>query len=152
MCLNVAESSQNGMTSAHIHVITEISSSLSRVTSPLGESVWGGWWGWYCLVFVLNLSLYLSFCLSLYLLPLHLESQLELAVEDGVGDVWLGHLEHLQMDNQHGVWWSWVWTIWHDTKYEQFDNEPNNNGEWCIVMVMVNMDLQITSFPLTVQT
>ena len=58
-------------------------------------------------MFVLNLSLYLSFCLplylsfclSLYLLPLHLESQLELAVEDGVGDVWLGHLEHLHMDN-----------------------------------------------------
>ena len=54
----------------------------------------------------INLSLYLSFCLSLYLLPLHLESQLELAVEDGVGDVWLGHLEHLHMGNQHDVRWT----------------------------------------------
>ena len=46
------------------------------------------------------------FGLSLSLLPLHLESQLELAVEDGVGDVWLGHLEHLHMDDQHDVSWS----------------------------------------------
>ena len=37
--LKVAQSSQNGITSADIDFITEVSSSFSRVTSPLGESV-----------------------------------------------------------------------------------------------------------------
>ena len=55
-----------------------------------------------CLKFVFGLSL----SLSMSLLPLHLESQLELAVENGVGDVWLGHLEHLHMDDQQDVRWT----------------------------------------------